>query len=748
MRIVAVIIILFSVLSQAQQTGTWQSYSSMNNTNEILLTGSGIWAATGGGVYYFNLDDSSYSEYRLAQGISSHTITAIAIDETGNLWFGDDEGVINVLDPQSESVSKIKDISQTDNNFKAINDIFISGDTAFIATQFGLSLVNTESYNFMETVTKFGDLPGSISINKVLKSGLIYAALDEGIAIQKPGTLNISAPESWQSFEGQPNFSTDRVNDITFVNDTLFAATDNGIFYMNPADSSWTQFLFNGTRVYNIYYNGNSLYNSLSYAVYMYNGSSNNIQISFPSLTVNSFIHANNTLYAATTEGIYTLAGTDTNRIMPNGPFSNQFLSIDIAPNGDIWVGTGKDITGKGAYHFNGTDWTNYLKTNNSEVLSNSYHKVNAVSNNEVYLMNWGFGYTKVSSGSLTTFIKNNTPLEGVSENPEFIVIGDIEKDAQGNIWLLNHRTVSRNVLSVLTPDSIWYHFKFDSPFISQDESLLNLAIDQFGTKWFAVTDGDRGLYYFNENGTLSDESDDIRGFISFSDDITGDEITDIVVDKRGEIWAGTSRGIRIFTDPQNPQTRVTTSFPIRQQSINAIAVDPLNRKWVGTSQGVYLLSSDGTQLLESYDKNYSPDGNIKPIPNDNITSIAFDDNNGIVYIGTDYGMAALKTDAQQPKDNFEDIFVYPNPFEIDGEDDNLTIKNLVEGSEIKVLTITGKLISESFNSNINSPGGNIAIWDGKDKYGKLVPSGIYIIAAYDEEANNVGIAKVAVIRK
>ena len=61
----------------------------------------------------------------------------------------------------------------------------------------------------------------------------------------------------------------------------------------------------------------------------------------------------------------------------------------------------------------------------------------------------------------------------------------------------------------------------------------------------------------------------------------------------------------------------------------------------------------------------------------------------------------------------------------------------------IKILTVNGKLISE-----FASPGGSIAFWNGRDLDGNLVPSGVYLIIAYDDDADNVSTSKVAVIRK
>ena len=77
-------------------------------------------------------------------------------------------------------------------------------------------------------------------------------------------------------------------------------------------------------------------------------------------------------------------------------------------------------------------------------------------------------------------------------------------------------------------------------------------------------------------------------------------------------------------------------------------------------------------------------------------------------------------------------------------KNDNLvTIDGLIRDTDIKILTISGKLVKE-----FSSPGGRIAIWDGTDDFGELVASGIYFIIAFDKEGNSVATSKIAVLRE
>jgi flagellar hook assembly protein FlgD len=89
-------------------------------------------------------------------------------------------------------------------------------------------------------------------------------------------------------------------------------------------------------------------------------------------------------------------------------------------------------------------------------------------------------------------------------------------------------------------------------------------------------------------------------------------------------------------------------------------------------------------------------------------------------------------------------MYAYPNPVLLDkGQPANINISGLVRDSQIKIFTVSGKMIT-----NFASPGAGIATWDGRDDSGNLVASGVYLIVAYDTEGNNVGTTKVAIIRK
>jgi hypothetical protein len=250
-------------------------------------------------------------------------------------------------------------------------------------------------------------------------------------------------------------------------------------------------------------------------------------------------------------------------------------------------------------------------------------------------------------------------------------------------------------------------------------------------------------LFYLNENKTYEDPSDDKSDYLTTVDGLNTNDIRDIVVDRRGDVWAATSLGVNVITNTSSvlssgsSSLRISSVFVLRQQSVNAIAVDPLNQKWIGTNEGLLLVNSDGSRLLASFTAQNSA------LLSNQIRSIAIDENKGIVYVGTDDGLTSFETPFIKPLESFDKLFVYPNPFNIKSGENLLTIDGLIRDTDIKILTINGALVIE-----FSSPGGRTAYWDGKDDKGELVSTGVYIIVAFDSEGNNVVTGKVAVLRE
>jgi ligand-binding sensor domain-containing protein len=736
MRNILLLLILFCTIIAAQQPGTVVNYTSMKNVNNIYLKDNKIYAATEGGIFTYNITDSTFFKLNKGNGLGSQSNTAVAVDNQNKIWIGSSLGIIDVYNPTTGSITKILDIYNSDKTKKQINDITVKGDTVFVSTDFGLSLINSKTLSFIETIIKFGSFSGDIKVTNITIDGLIYVNTQSGLAIQKPNVTNLSSPESWNTYTLPSSFGVTSINKIAKYGNLLLIATNKGIF--NFENNTFVLYALAGYNLVDVLPVETGLYALGPYDL-IYTGSlgySVNYHSTQPVLK-KLYKIGEDKFYIPSTAGVLYINGNYNNFIFPAGPSTNSFQYLGVENNGKVWAATGKDGFGIGIMKYD-NEWFLYSSTNNSQIELNDFYKVSISDDNVAYGLSWGKGFTAFSENQIKTFNTKNTSLVGIPKADSFLVIADVKKDYNNNTWVLNYWSANKKPLSVLTKDSVWYHYDFIPLSLTSESTFGSMVIDRNNTKWITITASQQGLYYFNDNGTLTTTSDDKWGSIKETDGLNSNSISSILLDNRGELWVGTILGVNIIRDVSNPKSSISNSFPLRQQSIICMAVDPLNRKWVGTKQGVFLVSSDGATLLQQFDSKNSP------LPTDDIKSIAFDNKNGIAYIGTDYGLTAFYTTALQPVDSFGDLFVYPNPFEVNpGSEIQLTIDGLIKDSQIKIYTIAGRLVKE-----FSSPGGKIASWDGRDNDGNIVPSGIYIIAAFDNEANSVAIQKFAVLKK
>ena len=720
-----------------QQISNWENYTDKKVTKDLAVTSEGLWAATGGGAYFYNPAINSFDLYSKAQGLNGTSLTAVAIDKDQKVWFGSTDGMIDVFDPSSNSFHSILDIYNSDKTSKTINNITISGDTVYIATDFGISLISTKDYSFYDTFLKFGSFSSNIKINGILVSNLIYVAAESGVAIQKSGSTNLSAPESWNTYTQSNGLPSNTINKLIFYNNSLIAATDKGLSIFDGL--VWQNFLsLTNYQIIDVLVDGTSLYILTPSMVYLYDGNTTSEVVGLSATPTKLAYSSAMGIYVSTNKGVLI----NNSFIFPNGPAANQFPNLVVDDSGNLWSSSGTSTSGAGFYTYDGSEWKIYDVEHYPELLQNGYYEVYSSSDNTIYAGNWGQGFVRLKDDKFERFDSHNTKMVGIPTDYNFVVITGFAEDSKNNLWILNYRAGDRNTLSMLTSDSLWYFFTIPAEQNRVLNTHFNLVIDQSGTKWYNSQDPNKsGLFYFNEKGTYNDASDDVSGYLSTSNGLNSNTISDIVVDRRGDLWVGTSLGVNIITNlstvlNSTSQLKISSSFSVRQQTVNAIAVDPLNQKWIGTNEGLFLLSTDGTQLLSTLTSKDSP------LLSDKIISIAIDEKDGRVYVGTEAGLTSFDTPSILPVESFNGLNIYPNPLILKDGSRLVTIDGLIKDTDIKIISIAGKLIRE-----FSSPGGRVAFWDGKDDSGNLVGSGIYIVIAFDKEGNSVETGKIAVLR-
>ncbi len=349
--------------------------------------------------------------------------------------------------------------------------------------------------------------------------------------------------------------------------------------------------------------------------------------------------------------------------------------------------------------------------------------------------------------------------------------IYNIAFDPEGNLWVFFWSTSDgklgpRNAINIIPakvrkeratrvkyadwvsyPEMPGYHTKFDivSCFSHKSNMLFVISSDYGGA-----------LHAIDTKGTYLNPNDDALTIHPSVIDQDGNVIapltyTDIKEDKTGMIWVGTSAGLFVITDPQSaasetmrvrrpvvPRNDGTNygDYLLDGASVYCIAVDSNNRKWIGTSDaGVYLVSADGTKVISHFDTSNSP------LVSNEVYSIAADPNSNRVYFGTRLGVMCYESDASPAKDDFSEVYVYPNPVrpEYTGW---ITVAGLMDNSLVKIADINGNIVFQG-----KSSGGSF-IWDGCNAGGERVRTGVYLVlaSAGDDSSSSAVVSKIMIM--
>ncbi len=344
-------------------------------------------------------------------------------------------------------------------------------------------------------------------------------------------------------------------------------------------------------------------------------------------------------------------------------------------------------------------------------------------SGSPLYVGTYFAGLIEYDFETFTIHKKTNSILEGAVGDSQRERIAGLAFDSDENLWMSNF--LSTHPIVVKKADGTWR--KFPVPGGTQ---LGEVLIDRRGYKWFAVITVSEGVLVYDDGGTIDDLSDDRYKYFTISNSaLTTNLLTNLTMDRNGDIWVGTREGPVIFGASEDPFSGTNHGYRIKvdqqgiiayllaDEEITTIAIDGANRKWFGTRNGVFVQSPNGETQIAHYHTGNSP------LLHNTIIDITIDDSNGNVYIGTEAGINILRAEAIAggPFHRPAEVYAFPNPVHPDFEGP-IAIRGLAEDAVVKITDIRGALVFET-----QALGGQ-AIWDGRDLTGRRATSGVYLV--------------------
>ena len=453
-------------------------------------------------------------------------------------------------------------------------------------------------------------------------------------------------------------------------------------------------------------------------------------------------------------------------KLSPIGPKYNHFYE-SVFLNGKLYTTGGYFLSGMIDYNYPGTiqvydgnDWLIY-QDNLSEKTGYPYLDINCISvdpTDETHVYAGGrCGLYEFKDGQLLNYYnKDNSPLRpaidrGTELGNDYVLIHGIQFDQAGNLIVLNSQAKGVNML-LLSKDHTWTDYHQDLLDNLDGISLSGLRsmfFDSRGYLWFVNTSwADQSVFCYNPS---------TNKLFKYSNWINQDGINNsltlvncVCEDKEKNIWVGTNLGPFMIKSDEVGQENITfyqikvprndgtdyADYLLYGVNINHIAIDGGNRKWFATNgAGAFLISADNIQQLANFKEDNSY------LLSNNISSTAINPKTGKVYFLTDKGLCSYQGDATEPSEEMtkDNVYAYPNPVTPDYTG-QITITGLTYDADVKITASNGALIAQG-RSN-----GGMFTWDGNDRQGRRVASGIYFVITATSEGNSGTVCKIAVI--
>lgn len=717
-RLLLLICTLFTLPALAGVTWEWQTFTNAIDTRQILAGDSSIWCATNGGLLRYHPNTRVFKAYVNTDGLAGNDITAVTSDHHGRIWAAIDNGAVNVYDPAKNNWHLIQDYAG-----HMIHRLTPYGDSIFVSLDIGVSLFDAKRWEVKETY-KIGETYDTHFVGRQ-----IWSAGPKGVYASNLDLPNLMAPSSWRQYTVADGLLANEARALLWFQERLYVGTTQGLAYF--ADGAWSPGEFKGRIISDLDIWQDQMVIATSEGVYWHKATDDNRKLG-PSLpnAISIAVDASGQLWAGLDNNgiaLYNSTLQTWEPLKPEGPADNKFTALTFDKSGNLWTAS----SSAGISRFDGEHWQ-IFNLANKKLPSNDYRCLAVDSKNRVWAGSWGGGiaiFTNQGDSVAISTLSSKDGLAGISVNANYVVITGLSADEQGNMWILNYEADNKQVLAVVDTLMNWQYFSTRDGIRSS--LLLSLEIDHAGRKWIGSQGS--GISVLDDNNTpFSKSDDDLSQGLGSEDGLLGLTVRSMAHDRDGIMWIGTPEALHYWYDGE-----VKPRYQVINDDINVIAVDVRNNKWIGTSGGMSMFEADGFTW-----HHFST--SLSPLVSDNVTSFAFDENTGQIYIGTTNGLSCLQTPFTRPASNLNSLSGYPNPFIIDGSGVQFYIDGLAENATVRIFTPEGRLVRHIPMAQIY--GARVA-WDGRNDRGDWVASGVYLYLV-TTEAGFSGAGKVAIIKK
>lgn len=777
-RLLFVLSLIISASLHATNVGTWTLYQAYNDAQECAAASSNlVYVRYAGNLLAYNPTTEEVRFITKNDGLTGTTISRIVYSSAAHclvIVYAD----LNIdLLTDDGTVYTIPQIKNSNDGGLTINDVTLSGNNAVLAMSNGVALLNLVN----REITGYYDIGRTVR-SAVVVGGYVYAAATTGVFVGRLSD-NLSDPNSWKLFVELGGITLYAFADGFYLLDS--STGYESLWWVEPRDGTVvqdarcvsTEHLSHGFVAAD-----SAVFYGSSVAITLESSAPVTVKTTRRTLPTNLQRLApstNGRLWAAcgmnglvpcrTTSTAITVTGT---AIGGYGP--RRDYCYDLHYEGNKLLIAGGRLDPYDLQHYEGTimtyddnAWGYFQEDSIAARTGIVYRDITRVVQDPAdashhFATSTG-GLYEFRNGQLAAhYTTNNSPLVSAltsgneTTRKQFVRLDGLNYDNAGNLWLLNNSADS--AICVLRTDGTWSRIYVSR--ISQAPTLEKTLFDTRGRLWVCsrrtVSNHTAGLLCLDYNGTIDDDTDDVATYRTsgYNEDGTSVSLSggvyDIVQDNDGSLWVGAATGLYVITDPDSySSSNLLTQIKVPRNdgtnyadylldgvAVTAIAIDGADRKWIGTaSNGVYLVGSDGTEILHHFLAAETP------LLSDAVYDIAINPTTGEVMIGTDAGLCSYMGDATPAAESLSKnaVRVYPNPVrpEYSG---NVTITGLTAAADVKIVSTGGQVVAAG-----TSNGGTFT-WNCCGRNGFRVSTGVYYVMISTADGKSGVVAKVVVI--
>lgn len=763
MNKISLTLILFVALNsfaQEVQIGQWRSYLPYNNAISLAKVDDRIYVATENNIFYLDVEEQILGRLNTTNGLSDVGISAMAKNpQTNTIVVAYNSTKIDIID--GNSIYSISDVERENIvGGKSINNITFNNEKAYLSCSFGIIELNTERKEIANTFYLNSD--GNLNVNDVsFSNDSIFAATNEGLFTAKLNA-NLLDYQSWQQ-----KFNFPAITQLEYAYNKVYFVTDS----LNKIYSYTTQGMSVVREVEGLKFikrNGENLFVGAQSHLMLLDDNNTLYTIKENSYLFRiSDVIRDGAVYWAS-DGIRGLVriGADLRlkNYQPSGPLTNRAFSTFIGNNkmfvspGGVSIQWNNNNTYQGFHWSDGYEWYNIPYTD----LANAKDITNIIEspNGKLFVGTWNNGVLELEYDNNTgnyslskahNYLTSNGALQTIEAdssqgNYGWLRVKDLVFDENGRLWITNS-LVSKG-LAYMDTDGSWYSLDINS-YNTQTSHLGDLIIDDQGKKWFYIAKGG-GIIVYDDNGTpenVNDDTDRRLNTNAGSGGLPSTTIYSLAKDKDGEIWVGSDKGIAVFYNTEE----------------------------------VFGLNGDAQLVL------VEADGYVEPIiANESVTAIAIDGANRKWFGTKSSGVFVYSADGSEQIEHFTE----ENSPILSNSVNNITIND--DNGEVFISTDRGLIsykgeategekkhgqvlvypnpVKEDYNGpiaiknvvenakvkitdisgnliqSLNAFGGQ-AIWDGKNKYGERANTGVYLVFSTDPTGLETNVAKILFIK-